>query len=43
LILSIGLIITPWDWNLGWDFDDEVSILVLGPFVIAVETIPDDD
>lgn len=42
MIASIGIIVTPWDWNFGWDSDDLASVLVLGPFVIAVESIEDE-
>ena len=39
MIASIGIILTPWDWNFGLHSDEEVSLIVLGPFVVALETI----
>ena len=39
MILSIGIILTPWDWGFGWEADDDLSILVLGPLVMAVESV----
>ena len=42
MIASIGIILTPRDWGFGWDGDEELSLFVLGPFVIALESIDDD-
>ena len=39
MIASIGIILTPQDWSLGFHSDEEVSLFVLGPFVIAMEAI----
>ena len=39
MIFSIGVILTPWDWSFGFHGDEEVSLFVLGPFVIALEDI----
>lgn len=39
MILSIGIILTPWDWNFVWYSDEEITILVLGPIVITLERI----
>lgn len=39
MILSIGIILTPQDWGFGWENDEEITLLVLGPIVIALERI----
>jgi hypothetical protein len=39
MILSVGIILTPWDWNIGFEMDEQVSVLVLGPFVLVLENI----
>lgn len=39
MIASVGIILTPWDWGFGWDSDEEVSLFVLGPFVVSLEAI----
>ena len=39
MIASIGIILTPRDWGFGFHTDEEVSLIVLGPFVIALENI----
>lgn len=39
MILSIGIILTPQDWGFGFHTDKGMSLFVLGPFVIALETM----
>jgi hypothetical protein len=39
MIVSVGVILTPWDWNIGFGSGEQVSVLVLGPFVLALEDI----
>jgi hypothetical protein len=42
MIISVGLILTPWDWGIGFNVDEQVSYLVLGPFVVALESLEDE-
>lgn len=39
MVISVALILTPWDWHFGYkpDENDGFQVLALGPFMITFD------